>query len=64
MLMTITLRNVLGTRNLGDILADTIAQEMQVCYAFLSNISKPSYLLLLNSSLEEATGAWVSRLKE
>ena len=28
------LRNALGTRNLGDILADTksIAQEMQVCY--------------------------------
>jgi erythrocyte band 7 integral membrane protein len=33
LLAATTLRNVLGTRNLGDILADTksIAQEIQVC---------------------------------
>ena len=58
LLAATTLRNVLGTRNLGDFLADTksIAQEMQACFKYPAIYC---YLMnLLESSLAEATGAW------
>ena len=44
LLAATTLTNVLGTRNLGDILADTksIAQEMQVCYKLSKYKNNPS----------------------
>ena len=40
LLAATTLRNVLGTRNLGDILSEreSIAQEMQVCLCPIMNI--------------------------
>ena len=57
LLAATTLRNVLGTRNLGDILADTksIAQEMQACSLIVKTYEKSSFH---KSSLAEATGAW------
>ena len=45
LLAATTLRNVLGTRNLGDILSEreSIAQEMQVCPA----LSNTEYILIM-----------------
>ena len=58
LLAATTLRNVLGTRNLGDILADreSIAQEMQV--NFRLKVSFPS----LHWKRQQVPG--VSRLRE
>ena len=51
LLAATTLRNVLGTRNLGDILSEreSIAQEMQVCqYCAYINTNDSVYCLILS----------------
>ena len=59
LLAATTLRNVLGTRNLGDILSEreAIAQEMQVDRN--SRVKEPIYKdCTLQSGLDEATDPW------
>jgi erythrocyte band 7 integral membrane protein len=58
LLAATTLRNVLGTRNLGDILSDreAIAREMQV-YRKRQNLSL-TVMLHIKSGLGEATDPW------
>ena len=57
LLAATTRRNVLGKRNLGDILAYTksIAQEMQAGFYWFS---KEYLILCYKTFLEEATGSW------
>ena len=56
LLAATTLRNVLGTKNLGDILSDreAIAQDMQV----RTSISVWYVEMLLKATLDEATDPW------
>ena len=58
LLAATTLRNVLGTRNLGDILSEreAIAQEMQV-YRQRQNLNK-TVMFHIKSGLGEATDPW------
>ena len=60
LLAATTLRNVLGTKNLGDILSDreAIAQDMQVSSQLLISSLLRSAVVVVQATLDEATDPW------